>query len=120
MMGEVSATSPPQHADVREMAVHAVVLVKPPGFSSASTIRATGILSTASVPPLTLPCIEASTAARRVGLPPLAKWYDSPKPPPGVPICPEHGGRGDDHPVFLLTILLALHPHPAISMVVFW
>ena len=26
------------------------------------------------------------------------------------PDLPEHGGQGDDHPVFLLTILLALHP----------
>ncbi len=66
-----------------------------------------------------LPCMEESTAARRVGLPP---WQNGKKDQNRRRVCrfaPTFRQR-DDHPVFLFTKLLALHSQPAISMVVFW
>jgi hypothetical protein len=49
-----------------------VLILRPGVFQRFNNTRDRDF-STASVPPATLPCIEASTAARRVGLPPLAK-----------------------------------------------
>ncbi len=70
-------------------------------------------------PPGKLPCMEESTAERRVG---FHHWQNGKKDQNRRRVCrfAQHCCQRDDHPVFLLTKLLALIPQPAISMVVFW
>ncbi len=66
-----------------------------------------------------VPCMEESTAARRVGLPPLAKGKKDQNRRRVCRFAPTLR-PADDHPVFLLTKLLALHSPACLSMVVFW
>ncbi len=63
--------------------------------------------------------MEESTAERRVGLPPLANDKKDQNRRRVCRFAPTLPPR-DDHPVFLLTKLLALHSPATISMVVFW
>ena len=110
VMREVGAARPPQHADVREMPIHTVMLIETAGvFQRLNDTRHRDFIhrvGTAFEAPLHRSQYRCTTCR----VPAVGKMVRQPKATAGRANLTEHGGQRDDHPVFLLAILLTLHP----------
>ena len=109
MMSKVGPAGPPDKANIREAPRHAVVLIlRPRIFQRLDDPRDRDLLygvHTARHAPLHRS--QHRRAARWVTA--VGEMVGKTKPAPGGANLPQHGGQGDQHPVFLFAKLLALH-----------
>ena len=99
MVREVRPARPPDKFNIREVAVQTIVLIEPARIFQASTIRATGILSTASTPlHRTLQRRQHRRFTR--GVTAVGKVIGETKTAARRTDLPQHRGEGHQHPVF--------------------
>ncbi|VFS36069.1 Uncharacterised protein [Yokenella regensburgei] len=110
MMSEVGAACPPQEADIREVTVHTIVLIRASRVFQCLNNAGNRefIHRIATTLNHALHGGEHRRTTRRVAA--VGKMIGEAKPAARCANLPEHGGEGDQHPVFLLAKLLALHP----------
>ncbi len=109
MMGKVGAAGPPDKANIGEAPRHAVVLIlRPRVLQRLDNPRDRdllhGVHASGHAP---LHRAQHRRAAGRIAA--VGEMVGKTKPAPRGANLPQHRSQGDQHPVFLLAILLALH-----------
>ena len=109
MMSKVGPAGPPDKANIGEATRHAVVLILCPRIlQRLDDPRDRDLLHRVHAPgDASLHRAQYRRAARRVAA--VGEMIGKTKPASRGAYLPQHGGQGDQHPVLLLTILLALH-----------